>query len=206
MKAIDQAGLQDDIETCQIGKLREFGDYFTGICRYEKARGYYQKAIEAGVNDPLIYVGLANIALSCQDYGQAENYLERALELDEKCSPAYEKLAYLAQETGNYSIAFDTYLRCLKLDTDNLNALLGLFQVSCQMGSFSKVTFYLEKYLNTHPDDISVMFCLGALYTKDNRFFNAQQILNSLLKLDPGNQDAKNLLEEVEHNIFQKLS
>lgn len=206
MKTIDETGLNENPETCQTDKLREFGDYFTSVRRYEKARKCYQKAIDAGVNDPLIYVGLADIALACEDYRKAEDCLERAVGLDNQCSAAYEKLAILARKTGNYSIAFDTYLRCLELDTDNLNALLGLFQVSCQMGSFSKVTFYLEKYLNAHPDDTSVMFCLGALYKRDNRLFNAQQILTSLLKLDPENRDARNLLEEVEHSIFQKLS
>jgi len=206
MRTIGKAEVQKDVKSSDPDRLQKLGDYFASVNRYEKAESCYQKAIEIDPENPLVYVGLADIALVRGDRERAERYLDNALELDPECSAAYAQMAKLARKTGNYPLAFDAYLRCLKLDTDNLNALLGLFQVSCQMGSFAKVTFYLEQYLNSHPDDTSVMFCLGALYKKDNRLLSAQQILNSLLKLDPGNQDAKNLLEEIEHNIFQKLS
>jgi tetratricopeptide (TPR) repeat protein len=94
-------------------------------------------------------------------------------------------------------------LKCLELDTDNLTALLGLFQTSCQMGSFAKVIYYLEAYLNMHPGDTSVMFTLAALYMRDGRLEQSQRILIDVLTLDPANKDAANLLEEVEHRLVQ---
>ena len=67
------------------------------------------------------------------------------------------------------------------------------------MGSFEKVTHYLELYLNTHPADTSVMFTLAALYVRDHRLEDAAHILAALLKLDPQNANAGALLEEIEH-------
>ncbi len=96
------------------------------------------------------------------------------------------------------------YLKCLELDTDNLTALLGLFQTSCQMGSFAKVIHYLELYLSTHPHDSSVMFTLAALYEKEGCFEKSRKILLDILTLDSGNEDAANLLEEVDRNLAQK--
>jgi len=90
-------------------------------------------------------------------------------------------------------------MKSLELDTDNITALLGLFQVSCEMGSFAKVIHYLQVYLDMHPGDTSVMFALAALYLKDNRPEEARRMLLDLLILEPMNNDAKNLLEEVEH-------
>jgi hypothetical protein len=95
------------------------------------------------------------------------------------------------------------YLKCLELDTDNLTALLGLFQTSCQMGSFARVIHYLQVYLNMHPGDTSVMFSLAALYMKDNQF-ELSKILLDILTLDGGHKDAANLLEEVEHSLAQR--
>jgi predicted Zn-dependent protease len=89
------------------------------------------------------------------------------------------------------------------LDSDNLIALLGLFQTSCQMGSFAKVTHYLELYLSMHPGDTSVMFPLAALYMKDGRLEQSKKMLLDLLVLDSDNNDAANLLEEVEHSLAQ---
>jgi predicted Zn-dependent protease len=89
----------------------------------------------------------------------------------------------------------------LELDTDNLTALLGLFQTSCRMNSFAKVIHYLEVYLDMHPGDSSVMLSLAALYMKEGRFERSQKILLDILTLIPANKDAANLLEEVEHNL-----
>ena len=77
----------------------------------------------------------------------------------------------------------------------------GLFQTSCQMGSFEQVTHYLELYLDMHPGDTSVMYPLAALYMKDGKIEASQNILRDILVLDPKNSDTANLLEEIEHNL-----
>lgn len=94
-------------------------------------------------------------------------------------------------------------MKCLELDSDNITALLGLFQTSCQMGSFAKVIYYLELYLNMHPGDTSVMFCLATLYMKDGQINKSQALLRDILTLDPSNKDAVDLLEEVDHSLAQ---
>jgi tetratricopeptide (TPR) repeat protein len=109
----------------------------------------------------------------------------------------------VAQQRADYKQAFEMYLKSLELDTDNLIALLGLFQTSCQMGSFGKVIHYLEMYLNMHPGDTSVMFPLAALYMKDGKFEKSKNILLNLLSLEENHKDAANLLEEVEHSLAQ---
>ena len=105
----------------------------------------------------------------------------------------------ILQNKGDYEAAFEMYLKSLELDADNLTALLGLFQTSCQMGSFAKVIHYLEVYLELHPGDSSVMFSLAALYMKQGEPERSEKILSDVLSAEPGNRDAANLLEEVEH-------
>jgi len=69
------------------------------------------------------------------------------------------------------------------------------------MGTFAKVIHYLEVYLEMHPGDVSVMFSLAALYTKEGQYGRSKQILLNILALDPENSDAANLMEEVDHNL-----
>lgn len=97
------------------------------------------------------------------------------------------------------------YLKCLELDTNNLAALLGLFQTSCRMGSFEQVIYFLRVYLRMHPGDTSVMFCLATLYIKQDDLQQSQRLLKDILVLDAANRDAADLLEEVEHNLAQGL-
>jgi len=179
--------------------LQELGDCYTSMGNYTPAQQCYEKASSLEPDAPGPYVGMGVVALHRNLLDDAEIAFRVACRLDENCARAYAGLAMVAQQRADYKQAFQMYLKCLEIDTDNLIALLGLFQTSCQMGSFAQVTHYLEVYLNMHPGDTSVMFPLAALYMKDGRFKQTQKILLELLALDPDNKDATDLLEEVEH-------
>jgi tetratricopeptide (TPR) repeat protein len=190
---------QDSTESYEA--LQELGDCHASVGNYAEAQKCYEKAAGLGPDEPGPYVGLGVLALQQNLLDDAEIAFRVACRLDTDCSKAYAGLAMVAQEGADYKRAFEMYLKCLELDTDNLVALLGLFQTSCQMGSFSKVIYYLDLYLKMHPGDTSVMFPLAALYMKDGRLEQSRQILMEVLSLDPDNTDAANLLEEVEHNL-----
>jgi len=193
--------------------VQQLGDCYVSVGNYEGAQCCYEKAAELGPDEPEPYLGLGVIALQknlaepkCEQKKSA--YLEDAdiafrvaCRLDANCAKAYAGLAMVAQKKADHATAFDLYLKCLELDSDNLTALLGLFQTSCRMGSFAKVTHFLEVYLNMHPGDTSVMFPLAALYMKDGRMEQARDVLRNILMLDPDNKDAAGLLEEVEYTL-----
>jgi len=183
--------------------LQEFGDCYTSVGNYTQAQQYYEKAAVLSPDEADPYVGLGVVALQKNLLDDAEIAFRVACRLDTNCAKAYAGFAMVAQQRADYKQAFEMYLKSLELDTDNLIALLGLFQTSCQMGSFSKIIHYLEAYLNMHPGDTSVMFPLAALYMKDGKLEESQKILLDLLTLDKSHTDATNLLEEVEHSLAQ---
>ena len=181
--------------------LRELGDCYASVGDFHQARHCYEKAASLGPDEPGPYIGLGVAALQTDQLDDAEIAFRVAYRLDPRCAKACAGLAMVAQQRRDLSQAFDFYMKSLELDTDNILALLGLFQVSCEMGSFAKVTGYLEVYLKMHPGDSSVMFALAALYLKDGRIGSSKAMLLHLLTLDPAHRDAANLLEEVEHTL-----
>jgi len=187
--------------TEEYGTIQELGDCYTSVGNYGEAHKCYEKAAGLEPDEPGPYVGLGVVALQKNLLEDAEIAFRVACRLDANCSKAWSGLAMVAQQRGDYKKAFEMYLKCLELDVDNLIALLGLFQTSCQMGSFARVIHYLQLYLKMHPGDTSVMFPLAALYMKDNKLEQSQKILSEILTLDPDNKDAANLLEEVEHGL-----
>jgi Flp pilus assembly protein TadD len=183
--------------------LKELGDCNASVGNYEQAQECYEKAATLAPDEAGPYVGLGVVALQRDLLDDAEIAFRVACRLDTSCAKAYSGLAMVAQAKGDFKAAFEMYLKCLELDTDNLTALLGLFQASCQMGSFADVIHYLKTYLNMHPGDCSVMFTLAALHVKEGRPDEAKALLKDLLTLEPTNKDAANLLEEVEHNLAE---
>ena len=183
--------------------LQELGDCYASVGNYSQAQQYYEKAAILSPDEADPYVGLGVVALQKNLLDDAEIAFRVACRLNSNCAKAYAGFAMIAQQRVDYKQAFEMYLKSLELDTDNLVALLGLFQTSCQMGSFAKVIHYLEMYLNMHPGDTSVMFPLAALYMKDGKFEESKNILLNLLSLDENHKDAANLLEEVEHSLAQ---
>ena len=195
---------QQENTTQHYEVLQELGDSYASVGNYEQAQKYYERTALLSPDEAGPYVGLGVVSLQKNLLDDAHVAFKIARRLDPNCSKAYAGMAMVAQQQGDYKQAFDMYLKSLELDTDNLTALLGLFQASCQMGSFGKVIHYLEAYLDMHPGDTSVMFSLAALYMKDGRVEQSRKILLDIMTLEPSNKDASNLLEEVEHTLARQ--
>jgi len=204
MDIIQNNADQQHDSTQHYETLQEMGDCLASVGDYKQAQECYEKAAVLAPDAPEPYVGLGVVALQNNQLDDAEIAFKIACRLDANCAKAYAGLGMAAQQRTDYKQAFEMYLKCLELDTDNLIALLGLFQASCQMGSFEKVTHYLEVYLNMHPGDTSVMFPLAALYMKDGRLEESKKVLQDVLSLDQNHKDAADLLEEVQHILAQE--
>jgi len=183
--------------------LQELGDCYTSVGNFTQAQRYYEKAASMGPDEAGPYIGLGVVALQQNQLEDAEISFRVACRLAPDSAKAHTGLAMAFQQRQDYQQAFEMYMKSLELDCDNITALLGLFQTSCEMGSFGKVIYYLQVYLKMHPGDTSVMFSLAALYMKDGQLEESRKTLVNILTLDPDNRDAANLLEEVEHSLAQ---
>lgn len=204
MDIVRDTPIPDQGWTQRYDVLKELGDCYASVEDYENARECYEKAAWLEPDEAGPYVGTGIIELQQGRTEDAEAAFRVAIRLDPCSSRAYAGLAMIAQQRRDYRPAFEFYLKSLELDSNNLTALLGLFQVSCQMGSFGNVIHYLQVYLQGHPGDTAVMFCLAALYVREGQSGKARDLLTDLLALEPGHEDARKLLEEVE-NRHSKL-
>jgi Flp pilus assembly protein TadD len=183
--------------------LKELGDCHTMLGNFDRARQCYEEAALLAKDKPGPHVGRGVVAMQTGCHDEAERAFNEALRLDDNCAEAYGGLAMLYQQRAEYPKAFDYYLKSLDRNTDNLVALLGLFQTACQMGSFAKVIHYLNVYLERHPGDVSVLFCLATLYSHDGRLDEATEAIRTILTLDASNAEAAQLLKEVERKRAQ---
>ena len=205
MDMIKETKIPDTGWTQHYDVVKELGDCYASVGNFREAQRCYEKAASLAPDEAGPYIGIGVIALQEGKTADGEVAFKVAKRLDPQSSKAYCGLAIVRQNKEQWSESFELYLKCLELDSDNLTALLGLFQMSCQMGSFSKVIHYLEVYLDMHPGDASVMFCLATLHFKDGKLNEAREILQSILAQDANNTDVADLLEEVEHTLAQTV-
>jgi len=177
--------------------LKELGDCHASLGNHDRARQCYEEAAALAPERAGPAVGLGVVELQSDRLDAADRAFRRAAEIDPDCAEAYGGLAMIRQRRGQYTEAFDLYMACLDKDADNLVALLGLFQTSCQMGSFARVIGYLQAYLDRHPGDTSVLYCLATLQARDGRLDEASAALEKILVLEPESAEATGLLEEV---------
>ena len=192
---------QQDLADVHSSILMQMGDCYAASSDSTLAERHYRAAIALSPAQAAPYVGLGTLALQVEQLEQARDFFETAAELQADCAEAYSGLAIVHQNRKDYSTAFEMHLKCLELDTNNLVALLGLFQTSCEMGTFSKIIHYLEVYLAGNPTDTSVLFCLATLYARDGRLHDARRVTQKILACEPEKEGAAGLLAKLNDTL-----
>ncbi len=192
----DKSHPKDDDTQYQI--FTQIADCYAALNDYQNSENYYHTAITLVPDGADAYLGLGTLAMRRRKFDLAREFFQTAGDFHPDCSEAYGGLAMVHQHRKEYDKALDMYLKCLELNTDNLVALLGLFQTSCEMGNFSQIIRYLEIYLDGHPSDTSVLFCLASLYAKEGRLHDATEAVAKVLALEPDKPEAAELLAELE--------
>jgi tetratricopeptide (TPR) repeat protein len=192
---------QQDLADLHSSILLQMGDCYAVASDSELAERHYRAAIALSPNQAGPYVGLGTMALQGGQYEQAAEFFETATGLQDDCGEAYSGLAIVYQNQHDYSAAFEMHLKCLELDTNNLVALLGLFQASCEMGTFSKIIHYLEVYLAGNSSDTSVLFCLATLYAREGRLHDARRVTRKILIYEPEKEGAAKLLAKLNDTL-----
>ncbi len=190
-----------DKRTYHYKNLKDLGDCHAAMGDLKHARISYRQAPYAVPLDAAGRVDLGALAIRAGRFREAKEHYQKAIALNPGAPEAYGGFAVACHQLSEHAAAFEAYMKCLELDPDNLVALLGLFQTSCQMGTFAQITRYLEIYLRGHADDTAVLFCLATLYARDSRFERAREAVLKVLSIEPEKPEAMKLLIQIENKL-----
>jgi tetratricopeptide (TPR) repeat protein len=162
----------------------------------EEALGFFQKALDAGTNDPQIY---RYIAESFEDLKMHENAivaLERALTIRPDDIDTMFQLADLYYNKGNLSRAEDLFRRLVKItpgDTNTENALVNLGIILDDMERHSEAISALEQAISINPKNDTAYYNLGIAYKnagQPTRAIENWKKASALNPTEPKNQEA----------------
>lgn len=185
--------------------------------KFNKAIRAFKRALEI---DPSFTDASVGLSIILNDLGKYEEGKKVFLEaqamlgskdqeqdtyVNEKIALKHDELGELYSNYKRYKEAMEQYLKALLLSKRKPE--LNLKVVSClrRLDEKDKAIFRLKDLLKTYPDFVSARVMLGEILYENKQNPEATHQLERALKIEPSNQIAKNLLNELRnHNLINK--
>lgn len=152
-----------------------------GKKNFEKADGFYKKALSIDSTYALAWLGLSNVHIFQSDYGyipfnqgypEAQKELKKALMLNPNLADAYANNGLIKYSYHwDWSGASRSYKKALELAPENATAILGAASLASTFGQFYKAIKLINQSIEINPVDPREYFDL-ALFTNYSGLLN----------------------------------
>ena len=180
--------------------------------KFNKAIRAFKRALEIDPSFTDSSVGLSIILNDLGKYEEGRKVFQEAQAMlgtkqkdqddyiNEKIALKHDELGELYSNYKRYKEAMDQYLKALLLS--KRKAELNLKVVKClrRLGENDKAIFRLQNLLKKYPDFASARLTLGELFYENKKNAEATYEFEKVLKIEPNNQIAKNLINELKQN------
>ena len=95
--------------------------------------------------------------------------------------------------------------RALEININNDTAMRMLLELSYKEGRFSHIELALKRYLDVSPFNVNMLFGLAGVQYKTDCIVDAQNTLSRIFSLEPENNDAIELLNQIRIHEENKL-
>jgi predicted AlkP superfamily phosphohydrolase/phosphomutase/tetratricopeptide (TPR) repeat protein len=131
------------------------------------------------------------------DLVRAEGEFKIAMELDPDYAATMSNLGALYGRSGRLKEAIEILNRAVVKDPENVEAWINLGAASGRLGKSREAIEALETARRKGVRTTTLFNALALSYLQENRRDKALEYLNESLAIDPGQKDARDLLEEV---------
>jgi tetratricopeptide (TPR) repeat protein len=166
---------------------------------------YFHLAVEADPTSAIAAGELGAALFANGEIPDAEQQFKRALELDPKYTDARYNLASVEANDQEWSKAAADFKRVLDSNPDHKNARLHLGEVLflwadalAKSGDREQAVERYRDSLAFRPDDPDLHAHLGTVLAQLKRFPEAKAEFESVLRIDPASQDAKQALVAID--------
>jgi tetratricopeptide (TPR) repeat protein len=159
----------------------------------KNSTAFFAHALE---HNPRSFVSLSNLATMAMARGDTA----QAIELSQKAlairpfAAAYLTLADALRSRGDFAGALDFYQRALQAERDYGPALNNVAAMLAERGQLQQALPYAERAAALQPDSIPAQLNLGRMYFQLDQPAKARRQFETVLKLDPANTAARELL------------
>jgi tetratricopeptide (TPR) repeat protein len=180
------------------GAYRFRGEAYLRLGLYDQALEDLNRSIDLKSNDPVAYHFRANLYLKKDNTEAAFHDLETALKCSPKFPPALMLLGLMTQVyRDDFSGALKLVDRAVLLKPDDTSYLKERVLVCFRAGKEEKALAYLNELINQEPDYVEALAIRGVHFHHHGDLESACLDYNSILKLEPRNQEVRLNLTEI---------
>jgi len=164
---------------------------------YPKAVKTFQTAVSLIIPNSKLQHELALALLSAGDLEQAEKEMRKSIDLDPYFAEPRVNLARILQKQNKLDQAQASLDSALALSPNDEGACLVYGTVLRIKGNFCEAKDYLLKALSTNPQLLEAHYQLGLVYGELHFYTQARRELETHLRLNPSNTEAREKLLEI---------
>jgi Flp pilus assembly protein TadD/mono/diheme cytochrome c family protein len=184
------------------------GDLLMSRDKADEAIPYFEKAAQAQPTSALAASELGVALATASKLPEARQQLLHALELDPTYTDARYNLASLEAGGSEWPAAASDYRRVMTERPENANARQHLGEVLllwgddlAKSGDLAQAVLHYRESLVYRPDDAELHMSLGVALASLARLTEAQTEFQSVLRIDPSSQPAREALSAVQAQL-----
>ncbi len=172
------------------------GELYLKRNQTDKASVYYHKAMNISPRHLTRGIRFGKILVQRQQFEKAVEVFDKAIALSENDLELREEIAHFCIEEGAKEYAAKLLECIIKADPKRKDLLFKLGVALEEIGNYSKALSYLTMAEKEDRDNLDIKAHLAKLYLTLGRPILAEKALKGILKADPKNKKAKELLKE----------
>jgi len=140
---------------------------------------------------------LGQIFASQNNLSESRQMFEEALKVNSSSEDAYNAVSLVAQRQGDLLRSQKVLEKALQEGVAGEATYLNLGTLYAGKGDFDQAIHFLELARDRNPQNPRTLMNLGAAYIRVGNATKGKQLLGQVLKLDPQNREARQLLQSI---------
>lgn len=184
---------------------RAIAEYYLEEGEFEEAEPYLTRILELDEQIAPVHNQLGAIYLKKSQYEKAEYHFKRALQLDFDLAEAHFNLGYLYQTQGKFDRALPYYKEAVNANPDDAQIYCLMGQCAQCIGMMEEAEAFFAESFRISPMTEAAIH-LSTIYISEERYSEAEEILNFLIAMMDEINDSKRDKDEADASLSPDLS
>ncbi|MDY6824807.1 MAG: response regulator [Thermodesulfobacteriota bacterium] len=177
--------------------LHRLGDLYTRMDDTDNAMLYYEKAMTVSPRHVNRAVSFGKVLVQKKEFDKAKKVFENAFAITDNPSALRQEAADYCMTEGFYEYAASLYDAILRKDRQRSDLMINTGICLMKNNEPEKAVGYLTEADRLDKENQDTKMLLAKSYLSLNKSIRAEKYLKEILKIQPENAEAKEMLREI---------